>query len=109
MSLGQSIVNVDPMTTTVTLLGGPSSAAGASTSGQAGNVIKEDGGGDEERFSFGSLHAALGQSFVQDRLKRRQEQEVLKDVDKTPEEKRDESEKECIDKEKDDGIELVVV
>lgn len=30
---------------------------------------------DEDRFSFGTLHAALGQSFVQDRLKRQREQE----------------------------------
>lgn len=44
-------------------------------------IEKED---SEGRFSFGSLHAALGQTFMQDRLKRRQEQEEGQLKDKSP-------------------------
>lgn len=92
---------VDPPTTTVQLLGGPTGTGGGGGGSTAATATGEDiktkeKDNDEDRISFGSLHAALGQSYVQDRLKRRAEQEVrLKDAEKTPEEKRDdESEKE---------------
>lgn len=61
---------IDP--TNVILLGAPSTSAPvASTSSEP---IEHDAD-NEGSFSFGSLHAALGQGFVQDRLKRRQEKE----------------------------------
>lgn len=62
---------IDP--TNVILLGAPSTSAPvASTS--SSEPIEQDAD-NEGSFSFGSLHAALGQGFVQDRLKRRQEKE----------------------------------
>lgn len=49
-----------------------------------GIVIKDDEDTDD-RFSFGTLHAALGQSFVQDRMKRRQvEEESLQKREPAP-------------------------
>lgn len=68
---------VDP--TTVTLLGSHSNGGGGGSQEnippkppRAAHATNDD---NEDRFSFGSLHAALGQPYMQDRLKRRQEEE----------------------------------
>lgn len=74
----------------MTLLGAgaSSSAAGRAAAAPAAGLTKDTptttDDNNEERFSFGSMHKALGQSFVQDRLKRRQEQEEQLIRDKSP-------------------------
>lgn len=62
---------------------GPSTTA---TNGSNNPTTEQED--NEDRFSFGTLHAALGQSFVQERLKRqkqeKEQEELLKE--KSPEE-----------------------
>lgn len=75
-----------PAPTTVPLLGAPSTSTAnpvvaMTTTTDNKEIEKED---SEGRFSFGSLHAALGQTFMQDRLKRRQEQEEGQLQNKSP-------------------------
>lgn len=71
--------HLEPTTKTVTLLGKASTTT--TTNPPVASNVAEEEESNEERFSFGTLHAALGQSFLQDRLKRRQEQEEKRSKD----------------------------